>query len=108
MLAHGELLGAELSVKDRVVFSRAQGELLRVELSVKEESELCRELFLREKATGLADGGRDWTLVAGDVDRLVDGDRLTGVTAKDRREACSTSRSLLMVAIGSCASEADR
>jgi len=107
-LVHGELLsGVELLVKDLVIFSRAHGELLRVELSVKEESELCRVLSLRDETEGTSDGRCDCTLIAGEGDRVVDAE-VVGLAARDIREAFSTLSSLLMAAIGSCSSEADR
>lgn len=48
-------------------------------------------------------GSRDSELYPGEVERLVE-----ELTVNDSREASSTFRSLLIAAIGSCASEADR
>ena len=106
-LVHGVLLSADVLVKDLVVFSRAHGELLRVELSMKEESELCRALSLRDETVGASDGLRDCTLIAGEGDLVINGE-VVELAARDRREAFSTLSNLLMAAIGSCSSEADR
>jgi hypothetical protein len=100
-VVHVELLSAELLVKEPVIFSSANGEILRVELPTKEASEVCKELSFREETVRTGDGRRDCTLIAGEGDRVVDRDGLTGLAARDRRVAPSTLSSLLMAAIGS-------
>lgn len=82
--------------------------MLRVELAVwkdeAESEESCRALrFAWVKGLWPVDGRRDSRLMAGEEERLVD-----ELTISERRACWSWARSLLMAAIGSWASEADR
>jgi hypothetical protein len=90
----------------RVDLSDTAGELLRVEPLVKdEESETRSELLLCEKRALLVDGRRSSGTAAGEGERLV---VELGGAASDIREPWARCLSLLMAAVGSAASEADR